>query len=232
MSIVTAIYLTVFFLSILNIVLLVEMGFRPNVYCILLMCAMVISNGGYLAISVSETVDAAIIGNCLVYLGGCYAPLFVFFIGLDLTKIRIPKLVSLLMFIYTTVVVFFTFTIGRLPIYYKSIDIERVNGYTVLVKEYGPLHNLYLIMLVFLTIASTFVCVVAFKRRYLVSYKTTIIFSAFLVVNVCVYILDRLFKIDIEWNCITFLITEIIVLFLYGRMNMYDMTYNISRAWE
>ena len=36
-------------------------------------------------------------------------------------------------------------TSGYLPWYYKNVSIEYVDGATKLIKEYGPLHIVYLI---------------------------------------------------------------------------------------
>ena len=38
-------------------------------------------------------------------------------------------------------------TSGFLPWYYKSVELEMVNGSAKLVKEYGPLHDVYLVYL-------------------------------------------------------------------------------------
>ena len=232
MNIVIFLYLVAFIFAIFNIVLLVESGVRPNIYTVLLMCSIVVSNFGYLSVSVSRTVDAAIIANDCVYLGACYLPFFVFCIGADMTRIRINHALRFLMFLFSTFMFGMVLTIGHYPIYYKNIGIADAGGYTVLVKEYGPLHKLYLILLFSYIAASGVLCIRAFIRKTLVSYKTTILFFLFLSINVLIYVFNRLFRIEFEFNCIGYLITEIIILVIYNRMDMYDMSYNVMRSWE
>ena len=232
MNVVTLIYLIAFALAIVNIVLLVESGVRPNIYTVLLMCSVVVSNFGYLAVSVSRSVDAAVIANCFIYLGGCYLPFFVFCIGADMTKIRIPHIIRFLMFLFSTFLVALSFTVGNSSIYYKSINIADAGGYTVLIKEYGPLHLLYIALLGSYIIASGVMCVLAFVKRSVVSYKTTIMYFLFLAVNVVIYALSRIFKIEFEWNCFGYLVSELIILAIYNRLEMYDMSYNVMRTWE
>ena len=128
MNIVTCIYLIALVFAVLNIVLLVESGIRPDIYTVLLMSAVLVANGGYLAIAVAKTVDAALVGNSLIYLGGCYLPFFVFNIGADLTGIHPPRILKLFMVTISTVVIGLTFSIGRSPIYYKSADIIDAGG--------------------------------------------------------------------------------------------------------
>ena len=232
MNVITLIYLIAFVLTIVNIVILVESGVRPNIYTVLMMCALVISNFGYLAVSVSRTVDAAIIANDCIYLGVCYAPFFIFCIGADITKVRINHFLRFLLFLFSTFVFGLVLTIGRLPIYYKSIDIADAGGYTILVKEYGPLHILYPLMLIGYIIACGVLCVRAFIRRSAVSYKTSVLYFLFISVNVVIYAFNRIFKIEFEWNSIGILVTDIIILTIYNRVDMYDMSYNVMRSWE
>ena len=47
-------------------------------------------------------------------------------------------------------------------------------------KEYGPFHNVYYFMLAMYIIAVAHICMLAVKRRNIVSYKTTILYSFFL----------------------------------------------------
>ncbi len=232
MNLIIFLYLIAFIFAIFNIVLLVESGVRPNIYTVLLMCSVVVSNFGYLAVSISHSLDAAIIANCLIYLGGCYLPFFVFCIGADMTKIKIPHLVRFLMFLMSTFLVGLSFTVGNNSIYYKYIGIMDAGGYTVLVKEYGPLHVLYFFLLGSYIIGSGVMCVLAFVRKTVVSYKTTIMYFLFLAVNVVIYALSRALNIEFEWNCFGYLVSELIILMIYNRLEMYDMTYNVMRSWE
>ena len=232
MNVVIFLYLIAFIFAIFNIVLLVESGVRPNIYTVLLMCSVVVSNFGYLAVSISRSIDAAVIANCCIYLGGCYLPFFVFCIGADMTKIKIPHIIRFLMFLLSTFLVGLSFTVGNNSIYYEYIGIADAGGYTVLVKEYGPLHMLYIVLLGSYIIASGVMCFLAFVKKTVVSYKTTIMYFLFLAVNVVIYALSRVFKIEFEWNCFGYLVSELIILMIYNRLEMYDMTYNVMRSWE
>ena len=126
--------------------MLIESGIRLDTYTVLLMSAVVVANGGYLAIAVAGTLDAALVGISMIYLGGCYLPFFVFCIGANLTGIHPPRWLKLFMVGVSTFVIGCTFTIGRSPIYYKSVDIVDAGGYSVVVKEYGPFHHFYFAM--------------------------------------------------------------------------------------
>ena len=232
MNIVTCIYLIALALSVFNIVMLIESGIRLDTYTVLLMSAVVVANGGYLAIAVAGTLDAALVGISMIYLGGCYLPFFVFCIGANLTGIHPPRWLKLFMVGVSTFVIGCTFTIGRIPIYYKSVDIVDAGGYSVVVKEYGPFHHFYFAMLGIYIIAVAYVCIIAIKRRNIVSYKTTILYSVFLFLNVTIYAVDRILNINFELNAIGYLATELTILLIYKRVSLYDMSYNVMSIWE
>ena len=232
MNTIVAIYIAAFILAIFNIILLVEVGVRPNIYTVLLFASILVTNFSYVGISVSSTVEEAIVCNIMLYLGTCYLPFFVFCIGADLAKVSIHPVIRLLMVAFSTLVVGLSFTIGRLPVYYKSVGIVDAGGYTVLVKEYGPLHSLYLIILIAYILASACICISAFFRKKDVSYKNTVLFGLFLTVNFAIYIMDRVFKVNFEWNSISYVISELIIILILNRMNMYDMSFNVMRSWE
>ena len=232
MNIVTCIYLIALVFAVLNIVLLIESGIRPDIYTVLLMSAVVVANGGYLAVAVSKSLDAAIIGNSLIYLGGCYLPFFVFCIGANLTGITPHRWVKLFLVGLSTFVIGCTFTIGRSTIYYKSVSIADAGGFTVLIKEYGPLHIAYYVMLALYIVAVAHVTGFAIKKKNIVSYKATILYSVFLFSNVLIYFVDRLLHVNFELNAISYLVTEITILIIYKRVSLYDMTYNVMSTWE
>ena len=212
--------------------MLIESGIRLDIYTVLLMSAVVVANGGYLAIAVAGTLDAALVGISLIYLGGCYLPFFVFCIGANLTGIHPPRWLKLFMVGVSTFVIGCTFTIGRSPIYYKSVDIIDAGGYSVVVKEYGPFHHFYFAMLGIYIVAVAYICVLAIKRRNIVSYKTTILYSVFLFINVLIYAVDRILNINFELNAIGYLATELTILLIHKKVSLYDMTYNVMNIWE
>ena len=232
MNIVTCIYLIALILAVLNIVLLIESGIRPDIYTVLLMSAVVVANGGYLCIAVSKSIDAVIVGNSMIYMGGCYLPYFVFCIGADLASIHLPQRIKLFLVFVSTFVFCSTLTVGRSPVYYRSVDIVDAGGYTVMIKEYGPLHAVYYVMLGLYILAVAHVCGFAIRRRNIVSYKTTLLYSVFLFSNITIYIIDRILGIPFEFNAIAYLLTEITILAIYKRVSMYDMSYNVMSIWE
>ena len=60
---------------------------------------------------------------------------------------KIPTALWSVLVTIASVVMFFVFTVDKTKLYYKSLTLGKANGMTILIKERGPMHNLYMILL-------------------------------------------------------------------------------------
>ena len=141
-------YEMLFLLSIVLLVSLIVVGRKQNITYFLMMFVMIsVSCFGYATISRADTLDAALIGHRLTYMGGVFIPVLLLFSIMKFCKIDIPKLLVTFCMGFSVMVLFFAFTVGDKSGYYKSVSIIQSNGMTYMVKEYGPLHKLYILLL-------------------------------------------------------------------------------------
>jgi putative two-component system response regulator len=101
-----------------------------------------------LLLSESKTLEAALVANRFLYVGGCFLILMITLTIFGLCDIRLNRNVKFLLYLCTTIVFFCVQQIGRNDLYYKNVSLVRENGVSVLEKEYGILHPAYYIMLV------------------------------------------------------------------------------------
>ena len=101
----------------------------------------------YVLLALAKEVREAVIINKVIYVSGCFFSLVGLMIVISVCQIKLPKIVSFLLLLFASGVYCLSFTAGYSPIFYKSIDIEQRYGITVLVKEYGPLHSLFYVMI-------------------------------------------------------------------------------------
>ena len=106
-----------------------------------------IANIGYFFLGNAASVEEAILANKITYICGCILSLFLLMVVSDACKVKLPKPVRLLMYIFTAVVILLAMTVGYNDWFYKNCSIEQVSGVTRLVKEYGPAHMLFLVMM-------------------------------------------------------------------------------------
>ena len=113
----------------------------------LFVCVSIV-NLGYTMIAFSDTVEFAIFSNKIAYLGQVFIPLCMFMLisklcGYTYKKWIVGILIGVAILMFALVC-----TTGYLDLYYTSATIEKVDGATVLHKEYGILHPTNLIYVI------------------------------------------------------------------------------------
>ena len=113
---------------------------------LLFVCVTVV-NLGYLLLSLSPTTEIAIFSNDLAYLGSVFLSTCMLFTIIKLCGYKITKAHVIVCVTLGAIMFLIVATSGFLPIYYQSVAIEKIDGATKLVKEYGVLHDAYLVYL-------------------------------------------------------------------------------------
>ena len=134
----------------LSVLLLVGYFFvdkKREKWLMLLFISILICNTGYFMLSLSRTLIFAIISNSIAYIGNVFLPFFMLMLILEVCNIKHSKVLKYILLGVGLVVLFIATTGGYLPIYYKEVSLEIIEGGAKLVKEYGPLHILYFVYL-------------------------------------------------------------------------------------
>ena len=128
-----------------------------------------INNLGQLMLCRAQSLEAALLANRFIYISACYLILMITLAVFSLCNIQLNRYFRLLLYLITTVVFLFTQQIGRNPLYYKSVELITEDGASDLVKEYGPLHLVFYIMVSFYFALSIGALFYSFFRKKQVS---------------------------------------------------------------
>ncbi len=181
-----------------------------------------IANIGYFFLGNAASVEEAILANKITYICGCILSLFLLMVVSDACKVKLPKPVRLLMYIFTAVVILLAMTVGYNDWFYKNCSIEQVSGVTRLVKEYGPAHMLFLVMMYGdMTFAIIMLISSIIKRKKLV-YKNVLLLLFSYVSTVFFYSFGRKAIDVIDPVCISYCINDIILLFVTYNTYLYN----------
>lgn len=212
------------FSMILLFVLVLQFKDRVSMYYALLFVCIMITNFGYMQVARAKDLSAALFANQIVYLGGAFSPYFLLMCLADLCKVTINKIYQVICILYGCVIFAFVSTIGVYPWYYKDVSIASKDGITVLVKDYGSFHILYpLYLLVILAIGLTLIVKAILKKKD-VSYLTSIMLLICMFLVVVVYLLRGPLHLP-EWSIsVSYVGTQLAILFLLTRISLYDVT--------
>lgn len=191
---------------------------------------IVINCAGRYMLAVSNDLEAAILANKIIYVGASYTPFMFVLLLSKLCKLKMPKPVLSFLAIYSTFVMGSVLTIGHNGLYYKNVELGIGDGYCYLIKEYGPLHMTYVVMMVLYICIMTFFVVYGIKNRRNISTRTVVIMSGIGFAVFAMYLIERILSLKINILVIGYLIGTALLIKYFERINMYDMSTNILNS--
>lgn len=195
---------------------------EKNIWFYLLFTSVLVVNTGYLLLSVSKTLEFTLHANRLAYLGSVFLPFAMLMIikgacGIKKSPVSVGLLLALSVSVFLVAA-----SPGYLDIYYKSVTLETVNGMSVLNKEYGSWHGIYLIYLLgyFATMFSVIIYASVKKMLKRPSHALILLFSVG--INIGVWFLEQLVRIDFELLSVSYIVTELFLIGLYRIIQDYS----------
>lgn len=222
-----------FIMSVLFFLALVIIGQRQKITnYLLLFMAIMVGNLGYYVICTAETLEDGIRGNNLAYLGGVLIPLFLFVSIANLCRKPVHKLLLVFLSLFACVIIYYAFQVGVRTDFYSNIRLVREDGVSFLQKEYGKMHNLYVVYVLLCMGLGIWILAVAFSQKKKLSYKIILGLFVAQVLSIGVYAGERMLHSKIEWATFMYLLDEILILVLIRRIGMYEVSDNIANALE
>ena len=174
---------------------------------------MLITNFGYFFLSISQGKETALLFNTISYLGSVFLPYFMLCIVVKLNDVKIcPRLNAAL--ISASAIVFI---IAASPpfssVYYKSYDIEKINNVTVLVKTYGPLHNLYKIFIVAYLLAIVCFLIYTFTKKADKKIKIPAFLTLIMAINIFFWIGESIAHSRFEYMSYSYVVTQLLLFY-------------------
>ncbi len=197
---------------------------KHDKWLLLLFVSVAVCDFGYFLLSLSKTLDAALWSNRIAYLGNVFLPFSLLMMIMTLSRFTYPKWLPKVLVAVNTVMLLIAASGGWLPIYYKNVSLDFVNGLPVLIKEYGPLHVVYKIYLFAYFAAMVAVIAHTAVKKTVVSSKHTM-FLAFVVIgNIAIWLVENMIHSSFEFLSISYIVTEGMIFLLYSILQDYGIT--------
>lgn len=205
---ISVIYCITAVLSLLLLLAYCGMAKKRDIWYLLLFASVLLVNIGYFTLSISRGLDEALLANRLAYLGSVFLPLSMWMIILRATHIHYVKWLPGLLLGLAAVVFVIAASPGYLPVYYQEVSFEKINGVSTLVKVYGPLHVVYLIYLLGYFSAMVASIVHATVQDKVDSIVHAVILAVAVFINIGVWMIEQLVRVDFEILSISYIISE------------------------
>jgi DNA-binding CsgD family transcriptional regulator len=187
-----------------------------------------VANLGYFTLSISKTLEEALLANRLAYLGCVFLPLFMMMTIMKVCKVKCSKVVMGILFAISFIIFLIAASPGYLECYYKTVTIEFINGTTKLIKEYGPLHSLYFVYLFAYLLGMIGVIIYSVIIKKVKSVKHACLLVVVVCFNICIWFIEQLINWDFEFLSISYIASELLLLLLYDMIQDYENMKNIA----
>lgn len=195
-------------------------SYYPVLYALVYLLAL-LSHVCYVLLAISKDVREALIINKGLYVGGCFFPLVGMMIVLSVCQIKIPRFLNFILILIASGVYCLAFTAGYSPIFYKSVRLEQRYGISILVKEYGPLHILFYVMIGLFLIATLVVLAYGWFKKPNISKRDLVIAAFMQIFSIFCYFIGRMVMKEIEWMALADLVDEIGFLLIMNHIGLY-----------
>jgi len=174
----------------------------------------------------------ALWANRVAYLGSVFLPFAMLMIILNVSGTIYHKWLPGALGALSIIIFLIAASPGILPIYYKEVSFAVVNGASTLVKVYGPLHPLYLFYLLGYFVAMVTVIIRAHIKKTLETTSHAVILAIAVFVNIGVWLIEQLTRIDFEMLSVSYIISELFLLSVHLVMNEYQRMQKIIKQVE
>lgn len=223
---ISILYLFSFLIAMTVLLFMITYGDGYSINQILLVTVIVVGDAGYFPLSLSEGLPEALIATQITYVTGCFAPMLMFAIACEIYRVRIPGWLLCMMYAVQFGIYCCVMTIGKLELFYRTVEYNRSGDIVYLTKVYGPMHMVHIISmyiyfgLLILVSAGVF----PHKRRISSADSTAIFFLEFFTISV--YIAQRMAGFQIELMPFAFDMGLILLMIPITKLNTYSITGN------
>lgn len=232
MSSISIIYAATTVLSLLLAIGYCCMMKRKEIWLVLLYFAVFIVNGGYLCLSISKTIEEALLANRIAYLGSAFLPLCMLMTIMSVCKVGLKRISATVFLPISCIVFLIAASPGYSDVYYKSVSLKITDGLTTLVKEYGPLHKVYLVYLVSYFAIMLFVIAYAIIRKKITSANHSALLASAVLGNIAIWGIEQIIDVEFEFLSISYIITELFLLMLYIMLQAQEYTCLPSKSTD
>lgn len=201
-----------------------------NVTFTLMNVLIPISNLGFLLLIHSQSIEEAMIAHKFYYIGGIFIQPIAFISILSMCKFKRRKWYLGIMFAICVLLYGTLLTTEKTGLYYKDVWLDTSGDIPVIMKEYGPVHTLFYIVVGFYSVASIAMLIYSVIKKRQISRKVIGLMLAAETMIVISYFARSVFRISVELVPIGFCISQLLFLLITNRVCLYDTESTIAES--
>lgn len=196
---------------------------KREIWLLLLFVSVAVCDLGYFLLSMAQNLEFALFANRISYFGNVFLPFFLLMMIMNLSGMKYPRYLPWILIIINSAMLVVTISGGFLPIYYKDVSFEIINSVPTLIKEYGPLHPVYKVYLFGYFGSMVAIIIISTMRKTVKSNKHSVFLATVLIGNIVIWLIENMIKTPFEFLSVSYIVTEGLILFLYGILQDYGL---------
>ncbi|MCR5054812.1 MAG: hypothetical protein K6A69_08215 [Lachnospiraceae bacterium] len=219
-------YLICFIVAIALLITIVSFGKTIDLNMVLLAVIIMVGSGGYYALATSTVLEEALLANKILYVTGVFGPAIVLLIICNICRINLPKWLRIAIYAVQTLMYFCVCNIGGLNLFYTGAQLRNGPMGAYLVKTYGPMHSINLVMMLIYTMAGIVVALYSLNRKTIVSRLNVYILLITDMLVVGEYVLQHILFLGIELLPFFFTLAACVYMVLLYRIYYFSIYNN------
>ncbi len=179
---------------------------------------------GYWFLIQSKDLNSACLSQKMIYIGSSNIFYCMLRFYAAYCNISIKKIIQRILVIANICVMLLAVTFDKHKLFYKSVKLSvNIDGATKLVKEYGPAHSVFAVLMAGYVTSIMIMCIINFRHsKTKRSKKNTLILFLVVLSPTVMYICDRVYRPDFYLVPYGIIISQILTLDLVYELGIYD----------
>lgn len=195
---------------------------KKVLWLLLLFTSVFLVNAGYFCLSMSKTLEEALLANRIAYLGSVFLPFFMMMTIIGVCRYPCKKWMVGLLICINVIVFLIAASPGYTEWYYKEATLIVVNGAAKLQKVYGPLHKIYFVYLFAYFGMMVGVIFRSVRKKLVDSPKQALLLLIVVFLNIVFWLVEQMIRWDFEFLSVSYIISELLLLCLYSMLQDYE----------
>ncbi len=197
---------------------------RSQTIMFLFVLEAMVNNMGYFLELTAKTKDVALMGTCVSYIGKSFLLLTVFVYVMQFCEIKVPKLITIILVVFHTVLLFTVFAREQTTLYYSSVEYVDNGLFSHLELGKGPLYIAFMALIGIYAVTMLIALVLKLKKTH-VKYVRNQIICIISLIFVCAFsLLITLlgFVHEYDWTSMGYFASALILVYGFFRNKMFE----------
>ena len=218
------VYISLFILAIILLVIYAgqwQKGY--SVYYTLIFVMIPVTILGNYYISISSRVTEALISQKFVYVGGCFLTYFITMAIFELCNVSVSKVLRILMLMFNLGMFLTVQTTEFTHLFYRDYHIEWIDGGVYLGREYGPMHSVYMAMIIAYGVIGLLTVLYSLLFKKNVPKKRAILLLITESISFAAYFVEKSLVVNLSLSVASYVFAEFVFLIILRRISIYNV---------